>query len=167
MVMKKVMKYFDRVDNLLVGISSITLFIMMTWIFLDVLSRTFFNQSITGTLEITGEYFMVIIVFLAISYTQKVDGHIKVTLFQEKFPAKVIKVLKILTNLLSSIIIFIMSFLNLQSSMEYLNDDVRSLSLLNYPLAPAVMLIALGLFIIAVRLVLESVMLITSLKRGG
>ena len=157
--MKTIEKYYDKLDEVLIRISGFALFVMMVWIFLDVILRNFFNSPIRGTLELTGEYFMVIVVYFALSYTQKEKGHLNVTLFEDKFPEGVKRIIKTITNLLAAFTFLIMAYLNFQSGLDYIGNGIRSTSLLNYPLAPAVFIITLGILIIAIRLILETIMM--------
>ena len=69
-------------------ISCWLLFIMPIPVFLDVLARYIFASSIPGVIEIEG-YLLLIIVFLALAYTQYSEGHIRIDLLITKFPDRV------------------------------------------------------------------------------
>jgi TRAP-type transport system small permease protein len=153
--MKKFRGVFDGIDKVLSTISSITLFIMMLWIFADVTLRYFFNSPIQGTIELTGEYLMVILVYLAISDTQKFDEHIKVTFLEGKFSEGVKKVTKFITNLLAAALFLFVSILNFRMGLDYLEQNIKSVGVLSYPLAPALFIISVGLIMITIRLLLE------------
>ena len=155
--MKSLTTVFDKIDRVLGWIAAATMFVMMVWIFLDVMLRFLFNSPIQGTIELTGEYLMVILVYFAISQTQKYDEHVKVTFFEEKFSTGLKKMTKILTNLLAAPLFLFIAFLNFQEGLEYAETGIKSVGLLGYPLAPALFIIAAGLFMIAVRLLLEAV----------
>ena len=73
---------FSRFFN---QISCCLLFIMPIPVFLDVLARYLFASSIPGVIEIEG-YLLLIIVFLALAYTQFSEGHIRIDLLIVKFP---------------------------------------------------------------------------------
>lgn len=73
-----VSKFFNQ-------ISCCLLFFMPIPVFLDVLARYFFASSIPGVIEIEG-YLLLIIVFLALAYTQFSEGHIRIDLLITKLP---------------------------------------------------------------------------------
>ncbi|MBO1003248.1 TRAP transporter small permease [Pseudogracilibacillus auburnensis] len=160
--MGKVMGVVNRIDAVSSIIASITLLIMMVWIFLDVMLRTLFNSPIQGTLEITGEYLMVLLIYLAISYTHKNNGHVKVTMFEDKFTPKVKNIMTIIINLLAAFFFLVISILNFQEGMSYIERGIHSSSILNYPLAPALFIISFGLFIITLRLIIECIYILTN-----
>lgn len=155
--MQKFLSFFDGLDKIFNFISGVTLFIMMIWIFLDVMLRFVFNSPIQGTIEITGEYLMVLLVYLAISSTQKYDEHIKVTILLDRFPEMAKKITKFITNILGAILFVYIAVFNFQSGLDYMEQNIRSAGVLNYPLAPALFIISIGLFMITLRLVLECI----------
>lgn len=145
-------KWLDKIDNLLAYLSSAVLFLMMLWIFVDVSMRYVFNRTITGTLELTGEYFMVIIVYGAISFTLKEHGHVSVDFIKNKLSTFKQKILELISNLLAMSVFIILGLNNFQKGLEYFVNDIRSVGLLDYPLAPALMIISLGIFLLTFRL---------------
>lgn len=144
--------WLDKVDQFLAYVSSAVLFLMMIWVFVDVTLRTVFNRTITGTLELTGEYFMVIIVYCAISYTLKDDGHVSVDFIKGKLSTFKQKILEVISNLLAMAVFLILGINNFQKGLEFFENDIRSVGLLDYPLAPALMIISLGIFLLTIRL---------------
>ena len=150
-------KLLTKTDRFITNISAVTIFIMMIWIVLDVLLRSVFHAPISGTIEITGEYLLVIIVYLAISNTYKEGGHVSVELFAEKFPKSVKKYIKLFTNLIAIIAFTLLGIANYYKALDYFATDIRTTSLLNYPLAPALVIITIGVFLLVINLILESV----------
>lgn len=157
-------KLLTKLDKFITNISAITIFIMMLWIVADVVLRSFFHAPISGTIEITGEYLLVIIVYLAISYTYKEGGHVSVELLQEKFPPTLRKVVRLVTNLLAIIVFILLGIANYNKGMEYFATNIRTTSLLDYPLAPALMIITLGVFSLVINLIFESIAIVRGKK---
>ena len=158
--MLKVTNIFNQVDRILSGISAFTLLIMVFWICLDVTLRTFFSSPIPGTIEITGEYFMVLLVFLSVSCTQKKNEHVKVTILEERVSVRVRNLFRVIVNIIAAVFFFIISILNFKESFTYLEKGIRSVGVLNYPLAPALMIISLGLLMMSLRLIFECIAII-------
>nr|WP_242035112.1 TRAP transporter small permease [Mesobacillus harenae] len=136
----------------------------MIWIVSDVVARAFFNSPIPGTMEITGEYFMVLIVFLAISYTYKIGGHVNVELLQSKFSNRINGILKVICNLFIIPVLIMTVLANFNKGIEFFTEDIRTVSTLNYPLAPALMIITLGLVLLTLRLILETISILQGKK---
>src|SRR5690625_1313691 len=163
--MHTVKTLLNKLDDILSSVSAITLFIMMMWVSLDVLFRTLFNQPIPGTIEITGEYMMVIIVYLSLSYVQKNKSHVSVDIFIDKM-GKVLGVyVSALCNLIGSFILSFICYFNYLGAIDFMNRNVQSTSTLKYPLAPALWIISIGTFLIAFRLLVELVVMIWNLYK--
>jgi len=158
--MEKLKKLFESMDKVTSGISAFTLFLMMVWIFVDVMLRTFFHRPIQGTIELTGEYLMVLLVYLSLSYTHKQDGHVKVTFLEEKFSKRIKNITKCMTNLFAACLFSFISILNFQEGLEYIEQNIRSSGVLSYPLAPALFIISLGMMMITLRLLIECISII-------
>lgn len=91
-------------------------------IVIDVLARYLFDESLTGVVELE-EFLMVVIVFLALGYTQKKDGHIIIDLLLCKLPKSVARCFASF-NLLASGVFFGLMFwrtikVAIQKSEEY------------------------------------------------
>lgn len=159
-------RWLDKVDNFFGYISAAILFLMMVWIFVDVVLRTAFNSPITGTLEITGEYLMPIIVYFAISYTQKYKGHVNVDLLEQKFPKNFKIITRIFSNLCALFIYLLLGINNFQQALESFATDSRSSSLLNYPLGPALIIISIGILLFTLRLLVDSINIFSDKKES-
>jgi TRAP-type transport system small permease protein len=148
-------KIFNKVDLILAYIASFALFSMMLLIFLNAFSRFLLNKPIAGVIEFTGEYLMVIIVFLAMSFTQKNGGHVKVEILHKFLPQKFKSFLEIVVKLLSASIFLMLTYTSYLLFIRHLNQDIRSVSSIAYPLTPAVFMICFGSFIMSIRLLLS------------
>lgn len=157
-------KWLDKLDNLLVFISGCTLFVMTVWIFIDVVMRYFFNNALTGTLELTGEYFLVIIVFLSLSYTQRENGNVNVDLAYNMFPRTIKKIVLVITNLIALALFIIVGLENFREGLRYLDRDIQSVGVLNYPLAPALFVISFGILVLCLRLIFDSINVLRNKK---
>lgn len=147
-------KLINTIDKILIYLAGASLLIMMFLIFINAVMRSFFGYPIRGVIEMTGEYFMVIIVYLSISYTQKYKGHVNVELLNKFMNKKIKTVLNIFTQFISGLMFLILAYVSFNSFLHYLDQNIRSISSLSYPLAPAVFLIFLGSLIMSIRLFL-------------
>lgn len=156
-LMKLLSNFFESLDKIFTIIAGATMFIMMLWIFADVMLRTFFNSPIQGTIEVTGEYLMAILVYLMLSNTQKHGGHVSVDLFQNVYSKKFKKFIKFITHLIAAGFFLTIGILNFKEGFEYLDQEIYSVGVLHYPLAPAMFIISLGIFMLTLRLIFECI----------
>lgn len=154
------LKTLNKIDRFFAYISSGTLFLLMVWVFTDVIFRYFFNSPIVGTIEISGEYFMVMIVLLSLSYTHMKNGHINVELLYGRFPEKVKGIVRILTNLIMLILFIFLGLFNYREGMKSFRNDITSAGLLDYPIGPAYFIILIGILLMALRVAIESIVIL-------
>lgn len=76
------------------------LVVMMLLTVTDVILRYAFSQPIRGSLELT-EYFMVIVVYLAVGWCAVKKGHVKVDFLVSRFPPRTQAIIDSATYLLS------------------------------------------------------------------
>jgi tripartite ATP-independent transporter DctM subunit len=98
-----------RVSRFFNQISCLLLFLMPIPVFLDVLARYLFEESIPGVIEIEG-YLLLIIVFLSLAYTQFSEGHIRIDLLLSRFPEWARNIIDSCTYLISTLFFFLMSY---------------------------------------------------------
>ena len=165
--MARLIKKFNQVDRILLLVSSATLFILMVLISVDVVLRVVVHKPIQGAIELTGEYLMVIVVYFSVSYTYKDDGHVRVTILESAFNNSLKKIIKFLSNLVVAIFFLFISYYNFLSSLENVEFNIRSMGALDYPLAPAIMIISIGMFMISLRLILENIQLVLGIKHDA
>lgn len=157
---KNIHNLLNKIDYVLALISASTIVVMMGWIFIDVILRYFFNRPLVGTIEITGEYFLIIIVFLAVSFTQKEKGHVNVDLVQSKISKQAKRYLSIISNVIALVVFILLGFHNLMEGVKKFQFDVRSVGLLDYPIGPAFIIIFIGITFLSIRLFVETILLI-------
>ena len=152
--MDKLFKPLDWIEDIAVGISSLSLLLITVLTTIDVCLRKGTVQSIPSLYEITEEYLMVAIVFLALSHVYKRGGHVRVTMVVDRFisPAAMVwinKALAVVYLVFFGIMTF-QCYLAAAQAWEY--KEVSS-TLLAYPLAPALFMVPLGAFLMCLRIV--------------
>ncbi|MFZ7126670.1 MAG: TRAP transporter small permease subunit [Desulfobacterales bacterium] len=75
----------------------------------DVIARSLFHRSVSGTYELSS-YLLSVFILLGIAYTYQVGGHVQIDMFTQRLPATVKAVLEVLTTLLSLFIISILAW---------------------------------------------------------
>lgn len=159
-------KYFDKLEIVLLRFSQLALFVMMILTSCDALSRYFFRHSITGSYEITERYLMIILVFLSMSYVLKVDGHIRLDILFDRFSNKVKNGLNILFYLLTAVFAFFMGYEGLLMTINALKFNLILSGLVDFPLWLSYIWIPIGSFLLMLRLLLNSILLVIPNKNS-
>lgn len=155
-------KYFGKIELLLLRFSQLALVIMMVLTSIDALSRYLFNKSITGAYEITESYLMIIVVFLSMSYVQKVNGHIRLDIIFNKFSNKIQNYLNVSFYILTVAYFFFIGYQGLISTINAFTNKLVMPGLMNFPLWSSYIWVAIGSFLIVVRLILSSIQLLVN-----
>lgn len=157
--MDSIEKGFEKLEVLCLRLSQIALVIMMVLTTLDALSRHLFSKSITGAYEVTEMYLMVMLVFLSMSYVQKVDGHIRLDIIFERLSKRVQDVLNIVFYLLAAAMMFFIGYQGFNMTVTALQNNLIASGLINFPLWLSYIWIPIGSFLIMIRLFLLVVLL--------
>lgn len=92
-----------RLRILFEAVAALALFAMMALTFADVIGRKFFDNSITGTVEVT-EILMMLMIFFALPLASIAGEHIVFDLFDRMLPAALLRLQKTLSHGLTGLI---------------------------------------------------------------
>lgn len=104
--------HFNGFIYLLTFVAAIAAFLCMFFIAGSVASRYILDYSVPGSLDIS-QIILVLIIFFPLAYVEKEGGHIKITVLYSKFSPQMVKVLKMVSNILGLILFGLMSFMSL------------------------------------------------------
>jgi len=140
----------------------IALVLMMLVTVIDVFLRSAFNRPILGVVELA-EYAMVAVVYLALPLCGLRRGHARVETLSVFFPPGLLRIVDIITSLLS---LGILSLMTWQALLEFGNmlEAKRASDMLGMPAYPFYLILALGSLILAFVLV---VIILRLLQRGA
>lgn len=163
----KLEKYLNKIDKFLVAISATTLLFMMVLITTNVITRNLFNFTVKASVEFIGDYLMVMTIFLALSYTQMYRDHISVDLLMRRLPQFLKKTLTVISNLIVVGFTSWIGIINYKQALHYVEKGISSSSVIHYPLAPAIFIVSIGCLLLAVRFMLETIMLFSQKQTTG
>lgn len=146
---------FTSFETQMLNLGAFVLALMGIWIFCDAMGRYVFNCPIPGTLEISEEIFMILVVFFSMSACQKEDGHVKVELFRRYIPHKILVIVDRIMDVVIGFYVIIVVYTGLIQFNTALALNSTSRGILAYPLAPVYMLLAFGMAVLFVRIVME------------
>ncbi|MFC4409941.1 TRAP transporter small permease [Chungangia koreensis] len=158
--MEKLEKLFSKLENIFLILSQVALVIMMILTTFDAFSRYLFSNSIVGAYEVTEMYLMVALVFLSMSYVQKVDGHIRLDILFERFPKRVQAIVNSVFYVLAAGMMFFIGLKGLEMTINALQNNLVASGLINLPLWISYIWIPIGAFLIMVRLVIQVILLL-------
>jgi TRAP-type C4-dicarboxylate transport system permease small subunit len=136
-------------------IAAAMLFVMMLLVAADVTGRYVFNKPIKGTMEIE-ELMMVVTVFLSLAYCTFTKGHITVELLLSRLSRHSQAILNSVASVVSILVLAIIIWqMGLRGWLELLSPTGRVTMLLNIPVAPFILLAAIGCVLMALESLLN------------
>jgi TRAP-type C4-dicarboxylate transport system permease small subunit len=156
----KLSKAFDAVENVCLYVSAACAGLIMLMVSADALGRYVFNKPIKGVTEFVEEYLMVIVIFLALSATNKSGYFLKVELLEKYFPRRVKMVFHPIIAVLGLVIMLLIMIASWDSFVRVWETGELSVGMIPYPLAPAYFFVPLGCGLICIRLFRDLVRLI-------
>lgn len=84
--MDAVARVLGRVIDLSAILSALAVTLMMAHIAIDVVAKYIFGVPMAGTITVVSNYYMIIVSFLPLAFTERQNGHISVEVLVEHFP---------------------------------------------------------------------------------
>ena len=152
-------------NRVMVYVAAIALFGMMMLTVVDVIGRYFFNSPIRGVYELVG-FTLVCAAAWGMGWSQVKKGHIKVDFLLRRFPKKMQSALNILANLVGLVGFSLLFWRVIVLTQYYLHlKKGNATDTLHIPIAPFVIVLAVGLGIVALDLLFDLVHSIVEAKR--
>lgn len=148
--MKLYTNLVTRLARLLDWIARLGIVTLMILVLLNVLLRFLFSKPILGVYEYSS-FLTAVIVGLALAYCSIQGAHISMSFFIDRFSLKI----KIITNLVVSIISFLFLILSVWCTIEYANGMVISgevASITKILFYPFIYVVAFGLLVFSLTL---------------
>ena len=120
----------------------------------DVVGTKFFGWPVPGTLEIT-ESTMVLIVFGALAYTQRMRGHIRVEIFYTDRGPRVRALMDIVTHTVALAYFGLIGWQGLQEAIYSLQISEATMGTIRFPLFPARALLVAGTVLLLLQLLID------------
>ena len=123
---------FKIIDNIISYISesiaAIGIFSGVLLAFINVVGRYVFNKSFTWASELT-MYFFLWSIFFGSVYCFKKDAHISINILLEKVPAKITKVLMLISNIITLIFLLAVAYYGYKYIQLVIEIDEKSIDL--------------------------------------
>ena len=118
----KIEKWIDRFTNIIGGIATVTMFLMLVNVFYDAIMRYFFRSGSIALQELEWHLFSVVFMF-GIAYALKEDGHVRVDILYDRWSPKTQAVINIAGTLLMMIPL---SVLIIEGSVWFVHEAYTS-----------------------------------------
>lgn len=157
----------SRVIALFTNLGSLFIIVMMMHIAADVVMRYVFKSGLTGTIEIVTSYYMIIVGFFSLCFTEEKNRNISVELFADMMPKWVQKHLDGLAWLLSILVFAALMVRNWEEALKKhgVHAYVTSGDT-NIPVWPAYYIIPLGTALVLVVVLYKFVCYVTGARSG-
>lgn len=96
------LRILGRSIDLTMIIGAIGVALMMTHITVDVVSKYIFRSPLPGTITAVSNYYMIVVAFLPLAFTERRNGHISVEVLTELMPMRAQRALNIFGMLFSA-----------------------------------------------------------------
>jgi TRAP-type C4-dicarboxylate transport system permease small subunit len=142
---------YRAVETLVLWLAYAALFLMMALTTADALLRYFLNAPLHGVLELTEEFFMPMIVYFSMAYVYADNGHVRITLLADRFPAWLQRTLQALFGLVTAALFAVIGWGIGTRALASWAANEYSTSPLNYVIAPSFAIVAIGSALMIVR----------------
>lgn len=146
-------------------LAGILMLIGMTLVLIEVIIRTLFSKTLYITEEYTG-YLMVAITFLALAYTLKEKGHIRMTFLHTLLKGRRRMVLDIYSFVVGFAISAVITFTTTRFFWDSVVSQTKSMQISETYLAIPQFVMPLGAFVLTLQFAAELIRCIHSLRIG-
>lgn len=155
--MHKFNKLIVFLEDILVNIAALSLFLIMLIVATDVLLRYGFNSPLSWSYELIAMYLMVIVFFFALSNTLQADGHIAVDILHIKIQARTRHICLAIGYWLALVLfIFILYTSAYETWISYANNEVSD-GLIEWPIWLSWVSVPIGVALLLLRIIFRAI----------
>jgi TRAP-type C4-dicarboxylate transport system permease small subunit len=148
-------KLLNSVEKVLTFVAAMTCFALMLLTTIDTLGRYILNMPITGAFEITTNYLLVALVFLAMGYSYCEGVHVRVDFVAVRLPKKLKLLVNHLVQVTSILYILVLVIASTQQALRVHSSHMVMSSLEMIPMWPANLIVPVGLFVMFLLMLLD------------
>lgn len=149
-ILKKLENVWSEVER---GVLSITVILMSIMLVGNALSRYLFSKSWGFTEEI-GQLSVVVLTFMGIGYAARKGMHIEMSGFYDMMSEKYQRIVKIIINLVTAIIMLVCTYLSYQY-VNHLFEIGQVTTILRLPLYLVMIVVPLGFLLAFIRYLVD------------
>jgi len=152
----------DRISGLiewiaraLSAVAMLTLVPMMFLVAADVVGRYIFNSPIPGVFEINTNFFMILVVFFPMAYVHVHDEHVFISLFTDKLPPVIKKLLDTFSVTIGAVIYALIGLYGAKMAIKATSVLEYSPGIIDVPIWLAKWLVPIGAFVFCAELLIS------------
>lgn len=149
-------------ENGLVIVGGICLFLLMAAVVSDTGGRYFFDAPISGVYEISELYLMISIVFLGLAQTQRRQGHVRVSLLLDRLPVRISRLLEFSFLVAAAIVFSCITYVAARNGWTNITLSRWTTGVVAIPTGPSWLIVAIGAGTFSLRLVFDALSTIIS-----
>lgn len=155
------MKFLRAIERLHIAfgvLSGMSILVITMTIVADVILRLVANQPVRGATEFS-TLMMIVIVYIGLASVQASKSNFRMEIVIDKLPKQLQRVLNLVTTLIAMFVIGIMAWYTAQEAFYSLERREMSFAAISFPVYPARLIIALGLFLLTAQLLVDAIRL--------
>ncbi len=142
-IMKKLLDFIDKMNLWIGRIFAFLILFLVFAIMYEVVSRYFFNAPTRWSNEIS-QYILAGVVMLGAGFCLVYDGHVRVDILHRNFGPRMRAIVDLISFLLILLFVVAMVWKGGELCKDALIQDKRSMSILEMPLFPSMILVPVG-----------------------
>jgi TRAP-type C4-dicarboxylate transport system permease small subunit len=147
-------RWLDRCERVLTLVAALATFCMMLLTTADAAGRYLFNRPILAAYELTTNYLMVAVIFLAMPYAYRQGANIRVTFLVERLGRTSRLVIDHAVQIISILYCAALVFATFEQARHILITRT-TFATLDLPLWPGYMVVSLGLFLTTLMMLVD------------
>lgn len=154
-------RWLDGCERVLTLVAALATFTMMLLTTADAAGRYLFNRPILAAFELTTNYLMVAVVFLAMPYAYRQGANIRVTFLVSRLRGQALMIVNHAVQVVSLLYCAALVYATFQQARHVLGTGT-TFATLDLPLWPAHVIVCLGLFLTSLFVLLD----LAQVRRG-
>ncbi|WP_127130972.1 TRAP transporter small permease subunit [Georgenia sp. SYP-B2076] len=134
-----------KVSNVLGMVSGVVTVLLMAVILADVVHRLLRGGSLVGAYELASAL-LVVIVFTGISYVERADGNVKVTLLTDRLPVRVAAAVRAAGTLVALVVVLWFTRATAMEAIASFRVREVQAGVVDFPIWPIKIMVVLGFF---------------------
>ncbi|KJS88183.1 MAG: hypothetical protein JM58_01810 [Peptococcaceae bacterium BICA1-8] len=164
--MEKIIRWCDRITQIFGFLAGFMMLIGLSLVIMEVILRSVFNKTLYITEEYSG-YLMVAITFMALAYTLKEKGHIRMTFLHGLVKGRARIVLDMYSYLIGFVFFAIITGTTYNFFWDAVVTQSRSMQISSTYLAVPQFFMPLGCFVITLQFLAEFLRSVMVLRSGA
>lgn len=150
---RKINSLISRFEDLFSTVGVLAMFVMAFGITINSLMRYFFNNPISGTVELVEVYLMAAIVYSLLPYLERRGENISVQLSLDRFGGPTWSAITVVTSVMSLLVFLFFTWLTYGITMD--TTATQEVANTRFPVFGAWWIILLGFFLVSIRLIIK------------